>query len=130
MEYDAWLNKQAKKMRNNPTPAEQRFKEWAKSNKINCYNQYVYKTKEGKGYILDFYFPKHKIAVEIDGSVHNTVTGRYNDNRKELDLWQEGVYVIRLWNKYTTKKILNERFNNKFNYAKEQVKKRNKKLTS
>lgn len=49
-------------------------------------------------YIIDFYSPKRRLAIEVDGGQHNEEnTQRYDLQRTEY-LKHQGVKVIRFWN--------------------------------
>ena len=49
-------------------------------------------------YILDFYCPKLRLAIEIDGSQHNETSGQAHDERRTKYLVNQGIKVIRFWN--------------------------------
>lgn len=62
----------------NQTPAEKSFKCYLKAADINYeFQKIVY--AEDKYYILDFFLPDSKLAVEIDGGYHDTVEQKRND---------------------------------------------------
>jgi len=65
-----------------------------------------------KLYILDFYFPKTKIAIEIDGAqYHTTPEQKKKDNLRTRRLRKEGIIVRRLTNRqvtYYTDQCLNQ----------------------
>ena len=50
-------------------------------------------------YILDFYCPEIKLAIELDGNEHYTVIGKFNDERREEYLKSLGITIIRFENK-------------------------------
>ena len=50
-----------------------------------------------RSYFLDFFFPKHMIAVEIDGSSHKY--RREKDRRRDNDFRSIGIRTIRISNK-------------------------------
>ena len=50
-----------------------------------------------RGYILDFYCPRLKLAIEIDGSVH--ALQFLADARRERALRQRGITVLRFKNR-------------------------------
>ncbi|MBQ8914713.1 MAG: DUF559 domain-containing protein [Clostridia bacterium] len=56
-------------------------------------------------YILDFYIPEVKIAIELDGRQHGREKDRYADRERDSFLAKEGIMVLR----YTTVQI-NENF--------------------
>ncbi len=49
-------------------------------------------------YVLDFYCPARKLAIELDGGQHNTPEGRDKDERRSEWLKQQQITVIRFWN--------------------------------
>ena len=48
-------------------------------------------------YTLDFYCPKLRLAIEIDGGQHNEAIGREHDERRTKLLNDQGIEVIRFW---------------------------------
>ena len=50
-------------------------------------------------FILDFYCPEIKLCIELDGSEHYTVSGQFNDERREEFLKSQGITIIRFENK-------------------------------
>lgn len=48
-------------------------------------------------YILDFYCPKHRLALELDGSQHAERNHIIYDNRRTHYLSQNKIHVIRFW---------------------------------
>lgn len=117
---DVWLNKRAAELRTNATPAELRFKEWA----LNVFGEpfkFQHPIKMyGKGdFILDFYFYKQNICVEIDGAVHNEFYSRMRDEERDKRLMDDyGIYTIRIKNEYCYSSILDNIFYKKWNKAK------------
>ena len=60
-------------------------------------------------YILDFYCPEIKLAIELDGNEHYTVIGKFNDERREEYLKSLGITIIRFENKdiwYSTEHVI------------------------
>lgn len=49
-------------------------------------------------YVLDFYCPKVRLAVELDGSGHAYYFGRRRDQAREKFLLRKGILVLRFWN--------------------------------
>ena len=49
-------------------------------------------------YVIDFYCPKLKFAVEIDGETHNKPEQKDYDNKREKYLMQYNISFIRLSN--------------------------------
>lgn len=49
-------------------------------------------------YILDFYCPTLKMAVELDGGQHNLEENRAYDAARSEYLLVQGIEVLRFWN--------------------------------
>ena len=49
-------------------------------------------------YILDFYCPKRKYAVELDGSQHGEELQQQHDIQRTQYLAQQKICVLRFWN--------------------------------
>jgi len=50
------------------------------------------------GFILDFYCPKLKLGIEIDGDIHSRVENQIYDKNRELILKQSGITILRIKN--------------------------------
>jgi very-short-patch-repair endonuclease len=84
----------ARKLRKVPTPAERKLWEYLRGNKLNG----IYFRRQhaiGK-YVPDFYAPKAKLIIELDGSQH-IEQDEYDEDRTEY-LEEQGYKVIRFWN--------------------------------
>ena len=51
-----------------------------------------------ESYILDFYCPAAKLAIELDGGGHNYRNGVTRDRAREEFLACHGIAVLRFWN--------------------------------
>jgi very-short-patch-repair endonuclease len=49
-------------------------------------------------YILDFYCPDERLAVEVDGGQHADVQGQEHDAKRDSYLRELNIRVIRFWN--------------------------------
>ena len=49
-------------------------------------------------YVLDFYCPALKLAIELDGSGHDSQACEKRDQTREKFLSEEGIAIIRFWN--------------------------------
>jgi cyclase len=49
-------------------------------------------------YILDFYCHQLKLAIEVDGSIHEKENVKQNDEIRQMQLEQEGVIFLRFSN--------------------------------
>ena len=54
-------------------------------------------------YIIDFYCPKKKIAIEIDGGQH--IQDKIRDDERTAYLNRKGINVMRFWNHHILKDI-------------------------
>ena len=85
-------------LRLNATPAEAALWRILKGNQIEGLR---WRRQFSVGpYILDFYCPRLRLCIELDGEQHYTVEGvDHDDNRTEW-LWREkGIRVVRIENK-------------------------------
>jgi very-short-patch-repair endonuclease len=48
-------------------------------------------------YILDFYCPEKKLAIEVDGGQHGEGNQMYHDQKRTADLEKNGICVLRYW---------------------------------
>lgn len=53
-------------------------------------------------YILDFYLPSHRLAVEVDGQGHDHPDQIRHDQRRDAWLAEQGIEVLR----FTAKSVL------------------------
>ena len=82
-----------KLLRKNQTPQEIILWAQLRRNKYEC----KFKRQYSVGpYILDFYSPKNKLAIEIDGSQH--IKNKEYDEERSKYLAVLGIKVIRFWN--------------------------------
>ncbi len=49
-------------------------------------------------YVVDFYCPAHRLAIELDGSVHSQPSQLRKDKSKERFLRRQDVHVLRILN--------------------------------
>lgn len=50
------------------------------------------------GYILDFYCAEARLAIEVDGNVHQEPGQAEYDRQRSSDLAEMGIEVMRFWN--------------------------------
>lgn len=58
-------------------------------------------------FILDFYAPEIKLAIELDGSVHNVKENKEYDEIRTRYLESKNIHVIRFWNSEIEKDLEN-----------------------
>ena len=91
------LKEKRKLLRKNLTPAEAALWRILKAKQLNGVK---FRRQFSVGpYILDFYCPSHKLAIELDGAHHYTEEGMANDKVRDAFLKQHGIDVLRVENK-------------------------------
>jgi predicted helicase/very-short-patch-repair endonuclease len=86
-----------KDLRNNLTPAEAKF--WTIIKNKQFEGRKFRRQHSVGNYILDFYCPAEKLAIELDGQVHFNDSAREYDYERKLFLEQFGIKVLRFENK-------------------------------
>jgi very-short-patch-repair endonuclease len=56
-------------------------------------------------YVLDFYCPAAKLAIELDGGGHNYRVGQIRDQTRLEFLAGQGVAVLRFWNRQVREEL-------------------------
>lgn len=85
-----------RKLRNNQTDAERKVWNILRGRKMSglrFLRQYGV-----ENYILDFYCPEIKLAVEVDGGQHNDEKEKLSDAKRTSLLELYHIIVIRFWN--------------------------------
>ncbi len=86
----------ARAMRHEPSEAEQRLWRELRDRRLAGFKfrrQYV-----SGAYILDFYCPAARLAIELDGGQHGEMQQREHDEQRTGHLAQAGIRVLRFWN--------------------------------
>ena len=91
--YNPRLKQLARNLRNNSTLAEVLFRNEIKAKKIIGY-QFLRQKPIGN-YIVDFYCPTLKLAIEIDGDSHGNEEQIQRDKMKDAYLSGIGIKLIR-----------------------------------
>ncbi len=86
-----------KDLRNNGTPAEATL--WLSLKNKQVDGRKFRRQFSVENYILDFYCPSEKLAVELDGADHYTEAGSEYDEERTRFLNSRGIKVIRFENK-------------------------------
>uniref|UniRef100_A0A6M3JAX6 DUF559 domain-containing protein n=1 Tax=viral metagenome TaxID=1070528 RepID=A0A6M3JAX6_9ZZZZ len=94
--------KYQQELRENPTLYEKKLKRHlmaiAQEYKIKCIPQYIFRFKP-YFFILDFYFTKAKLCIEVDGSHHQEPQQLQYDQERTRMLEKHGMQVLRFSNK-------------------------------
>jgi very-short-patch-repair endonuclease len=86
----------ARTMRRYPTRAEGRLWRWLRNRRFEGHK---FRRQHPVGrYILDFYCPELKLAIEVDGHHHDRPMMRDYDGARANELSRRGIEVIRLSN--------------------------------
>jgi very-short-patch-repair endonuclease len=87
----------AVEMRKNPTKAEAVMWDLIRSQVYQFYPDYIfYRQSVQYGYILDFYCPKLRLGIEVDGYVHDDQ--RSYDQNRDNALSRQGIEIHRYTN--------------------------------
>ena len=91
------LSKQRRReLRRNQTDAERAF--WRHIRNRKFYGMRFLRQYSFGPYVLDFYCPAAKLAVELDGGQHNEGENREYDAARSEYLRAHGIDVVRFWN--------------------------------
>ena len=86
----------ARDMRKAPTRSEDRVWSWLRDRRFRGVK---FRRQQPFGrYMLDFYCPALKLAVEVDGTHHEKAWVKEYDDQRTLDLQRLGIEVIRIPN--------------------------------
>lgn len=96
LKNDPALKDRRRELRRSQTDAERAF--WAKVRNKQFFGMKFFRQYSFGPYILDFYCPAIKLAVELDGGQHNLPEGREYDAERTHYLNAQGVEVVRFWN--------------------------------
>lgn len=90
------LRERRRELRHTQTEAEQKLWKHLRNKRLNGCK--FYRQFSVDCYILDFYCPVKKLAIELDGSQHNEPHNQAYDLIRTKYLNTIGIQVIRFWN--------------------------------
>ncbi|MEM0967016.1 MAG: DUF559 domain-containing protein [Verrucomicrobiota bacterium] len=91
------INALRRKLRNEATPAEARLWTLLKNRQLEGRK---FRRQQGVGeFIVDFYCPAERLAIELDGQVHEGVIAENLDHERTQVIKSKGVRVIRFENR-------------------------------
>ena len=93
VEYNFDLTPYARELRKRATDAERKL--WARLRKKSVKGVRFYRQKVIGSFIVDFYCPKEKLVIELDGGQHYFPEGREKDSKRERYLKSLSIRVIR-----------------------------------
>ena len=91
------LKKIRKELRNNLTPAEARM--WMILKGKQLFGKKFRRQHSIDHMIVDFYCPKEKLVIELDGEVHNNPISENKDELRDQKLNDYGIIVLRFENR-------------------------------
>ncbi len=95
LDPDRLIFQNAEVLRRNMTPAETLLWEYLKNSQLGV----KFRRQHPIGiYIADFYCHKHKLIIELDGSIHNVPDVAANDIERQLYLEANGIKFLRFKN--------------------------------
>jgi len=92
--YNPKLKLRARQMRNEMTAAEKKL--WYGYLEQDR-NRWLRQKPIGD-YIIDFYCPKLKLAIEVDGTTHLENKDKVYDKKRTEELEKLGIKILRFWN--------------------------------
>jgi len=93
---DPVLKQRRRGLRRNQTEAEKAL--WAHLRNKQFYGMKFFRQYSIGPYILDFYCPNMRLAVELDGGQHNQGESKEYDIVRSEFLKGQGIEVMRFWN--------------------------------
>lgn len=101
--YNDTLKQLSKQLRNNMTDAERYL--WKRIRMKQLKGCQFYRQKPIGDYIVDFFYPRAKLAIEIDGSQHSCSEATEYDRIRDEYLMSLGLKVLRFNNTEIMKNI-------------------------
>ncbi|OKL39593.1 endonuclease domain-containing protein [Pontibacter flavimaris] len=93
----SYLKENRRALRNCSTPAEGELWKYLKSGQLE--GRKFRRQHSISNYILDFYCPSEKLAIELDGQVHLHAAAGEADHKRDEMLATMGIKVLRFENK-------------------------------
>jgi very-short-patch-repair endonuclease len=85
-----------RRLRKNATDAEQKL--WSILRSRRMADLKFFRQYSVGSYVLDFYCPEQRLAIEVDGGQHADVYGQQHDTHRDSYLRELNIRVIRFWN--------------------------------
>ena len=78
---------------------------WSKIRRKQLKGYQFYRQKIIGNYIADFYCPKLKLVIEVDGGQHYSAEGQQNDRMRDAYMTGIGITVVRFSDRDVLKKF-------------------------
>lgn len=102
LQYKQHLKNKARRLRKNMTDSERAL--WSRLRGKQLLGIQVYRQKPIGEYIVDFFIPKAKLVVEVDGSQHLISGNVERDRKRDAYLQDIGLMVLRFNSRDVLKK--------------------------
>jgi very-short-patch-repair endonuclease len=96
LDYNIKLEARSRELRANMTDVEIIL--WSKLKSKQMNKTQFYRQKPIGNYIVDFYCPKYKLVIELNGSQHYSSSGQEYDLHRDSYLKAMGINVLRFTN--------------------------------
>lgn len=93
LKYNGNLKEFSRNLRKNMTDAEKLV--WSKIRGKQLKGRQFYRQKPIGAYIVDFYCPKAKLIIELDGGQHYSIEGLQKDRNRDNQMSLLGLTVLR-----------------------------------
>jgi very-short-patch-repair endonuclease len=93
LQYNKGLKQLSRNLRRSMTDAEKLL--WSKIRGKQLSGLQFYRQKIIGNYIVDFYCPRTRLAVEIDGGQHYSAEGKAKDRLRDEYMAEAGIRVLR-----------------------------------
>ena len=97
------LKPRRSELRHNQTDVEKML--WARLRNKQCAEFKFYRQYSVGPYILDFYCPQLRLAIELDGGQHADDEQKAYDQNRTFYLKEQDIRELRFWNNEITKNI-------------------------
>jgi len=93
-----WIEARMYELREKANVYEHKVGELLIQNGIEFIHQAPFVFRPKTIYFADFYLPKQRIVIEVDGNYHDSRTMRHKDNDRDYNFKSIGIRVIRVSN--------------------------------
>ena len=91
--YNSKLKEYSRELRKNMTDAERKL--WSRLRRKQLKGLQFYRQRIIGNYIVDFYCPKARMIIEVDGGQHYSEEGEEKDRRRDDHLESKGLKALR-----------------------------------
>ena len=97
LNYNKALKQYSRRLRQEMTDTEKKLWSEIRGKQLRGYQ--FYRQKPIGDFIVDFYCPKAKLVIELDGGQHYTEQGQAKDHKRDDSLRSMGLLVLRFADK-------------------------------